>query len=297
MRNDSGKKIVCIFIGNRLAVLQEIMRMERLELAHVFILKNSFLYKKRRAIHCPYTIFDNKDEEKIISRISSLDFDILISNGCPFVLPVSNMSRQGEIFLNIHPSYLPYFRGINPVNGILLKNFTFAGATMHFMDDDIDTGNIIFRQKFRVTADIDAGLLYRLVFDLEGIVFAEGMRKLIRSGFLYKGIKQKRLKGCYYTRSLSDMRLNLGSMRSAEILSKVRAFGVTGQGVSCRVNSINFKIFEAEAIHNKYVIMKFSLARAGEILLEYDGKVLLKTMDGIIKIKLFSRNGLRGARG
>ena len=203
------------------------------------------------------------------------------------MLPLSGMSGRRKIFLNIHPSYLPYFRGLHPVNGILLKGFPYAGATIHFMTHGVDAGNIICRRKFRVTADIDAGLLYRLVFQLEGMVFVEGMRKLIRSGFLYGGLKQRHLKDYYYTRSSSDMRLDLNRMLSMEILSRIRAFGALGQGVSCRFKNMDFRVFEAEAMRNKYIIKKFSFAKAGDVLIEYDGKVLLKTKDGIIKVKRF----------
>ncbi|PIQ89407.1 MAG: hypothetical protein COV72_03430 [Candidatus Omnitrophica bacterium CG11_big_fil_rev_8_21_14_0_20_42_13] len=283
------KRKICVFIGNRPAILQEIMRIKELQLAHVFILKNSFLYKNRHEIPCRYTVFGKKDKEKVVSGISRLNFDILISNGCPFVFPGSIISRPGKIFLNIHPSYLPYFRGMHPVNGILLRGFPYAGATMHFISDGIDTGNIIHREKFRLSADIDAGLLYRLVFTLEGKVFAAGMRKLIRSRFRYKGLRQKRLQGDYYTRSLKDMRLSL-AMSSKEMLSRIRAFGVGGQGARCRLNGMDFSIFEAEAIHNEYLMRNFSRAKAGEILLEYEGKILFKTKDGIIKIKRFLRN-------
>lgn len=283
------KKKKCIFIGDRLWVLKEIERIKELKLSYVFVLKGSFLYRNRHLIPGRYMVFGRKDQAKVISRISALNFDILLSNGCPFILPLSKMSKPGQIFLNIHPSYLPYFRGIHPVNGVLLKRFPYAGASMHFMSRGIDTGNVIHREKFYVTADIDAGLLYHLVFDLERKVFATGMHKLIRSRFRYKGLKQKRLKDYYYTRSASDMRLNPNTMSSMEILLRIRAFGVSNQGARCRINDADFCLYDAHAVRNKYILRKFSKAKAGKALLEYDGKILLKTKDGIIKISRFSR--------
>lgn len=284
----------CIFIGDRLGVLKEIERIKELKLSHVFVLKDSFLYRNRSLISCRYTIFGHKDQTKVFSRISALNFDILISNGCPIILPLSKLSKHGQIFLNIHPSYLPYFRGIHPVNGVLLRRFPYAGASMHFMSRGIDTGNIIQREKFRVTADIDAGLLYYLVFDLERKVFAAGMHKLIRSRFRYKGLKQKRLKDYYYTRSASDMRLNPKNMSSFEMLLRIRAFGVSNQGARCRINDEDFYLYDAHVVRNKYIIRKFPKAKAGQALLEYDGKILLKTKDGIIKISRFSRVNKKG---
>ncbi len=56
-------------------------------------------------------------------------------------------------FINVHPSLLPRFRGPNPVCMPLLLNEKETGVTLIQMDEYMDTGDIIFQEKFFITSD------------------------------------------------------------------------------------------------------------------------------------------------
>ena len=49
---------------------------------------------------------------------------------------------RGKI-LNIHPSLLPKFKGLNTFNRVLETNEKFSGCTVHFVDEKLDNGKII----------------------------------------------------------------------------------------------------------------------------------------------------------
>ena len=51
---------------------------------------------------------------------------------------------------------------------------SFFGASMHFMDDGIDTGKIIYQEKVDLTEDINLSMLYYMSFRLERDVFKHG---------------------------------------------------------------------------------------------------------------------------
>lgn len=53
------------------------------------------------------------------------------------------LSRPGCVSLNIHPSLLPAYRGVDPVFYGLLRSETRLGVTLHLMDQGFDTGNIL----------------------------------------------------------------------------------------------------------------------------------------------------------
>ena len=85
------------------------------------------------------------------------------------------------------------------------------------------------------------------------------------------------------------MSIDFKSLSNDEILTRIKAFGIKSQGVSCTINNERYKVYDAEAIFNKHLVEKFSNHPCGELVLMYDDKLLMKTKDGMIKIKSFEK--------
>lgn len=67
---------------------------------------------------------------------------------------------------NLHASLLPHYRGAAPINWAIINGEKESGATTFFLDDEIDTGKIIFRAKEIIREEDNAGDLYlRLMKD------------------------------------------------------------------------------------------------------------------------------------
>jgi methionyl-tRNA formyltransferase len=279
-------KKTCVFIGNRHQVFQEIKKNTQLQLVRTFVLKGSHLNKLLKPSEPNVTVFDISKKKSVVEQLLKLKFDIFISNGCPFVLPISTIRKEKEMYLNVHPGYLPEFKGLHPANDVLLRESRWAGASMHFMDDGVDTGNVIHRERFAVTRDMDLGMLYYLLFKLEAKVFSAGFKKLIQSDFKYRGIKQVP-GGKVYRRSQLDMVINCKQMSTRDLLRKIRAFGIRSQGVECPLGDRHIRVFDAEAVPISSLHGLSGEIPPGKIILEYDGKILVATKDGILKIKSF----------
>jgi len=61
---------------------------------------------------------------------------------------------------NLHASLLPDYRGAAPINWAIINGETESGATTFFIDDKIDTGEIILQEKIAIAADDTAGVLH-----------------------------------------------------------------------------------------------------------------------------------------
>jgi len=61
---------------------------------------------------------------------------------------------------NLHGSLLPQYRGAAPINWAVINGDTETGVTTFFIEKEIDTGKIIFREKEPIHADDDAGSVY-----------------------------------------------------------------------------------------------------------------------------------------
>lgn len=277
-----NKKIV--FLGSRTHVLDELLKYVKSDNLIIYALENSFLISYLNERNIGYSAFSMSNKKACLDELLALDFDVLISNGCPIVFPVQKF-KSHQILINIHPTYLPYLQGKTPMNGVFYLNYSFYGATMHYIDKGIDTGDIIYQEKEALTDDIDLGLLYHLAMKLEGAVFKKGWEKLNQANFDYIGIKQG-AESTYFNRTDEMQYLDFKD-KTDLLLLKIKSFGIKSQGCTANIENIKYKIFDAEQIIHKPLLETYKNANPGEIVLFYDEKFLIKTVDGIIKVKTY----------
>ena len=273
-----------IFIGNRANVLKHLIHYDEFDI-EILCLKDSYLEKDIQNITKKYRLFTLQDKTRVIANIMSNPFDILISNGCPFILPTNEM--KSKILINIHPTYLPYLRGKTPLNGVYFNRMKFIGATMHYMNQVVDAGNIIYQKKIKLTDDLDLGLVYFLSFYLEGVVFKKGFEIFKKNNFNYEGTEVDISSGSFFNRTKNINEISFQKMCSDEIIKIIKAFGIKSQGVKIKNKPKSLKIsriYEAVKIKNNTLLKIFSDKNPGEVVYMYDGKILIKTIDGLIKI-------------
>ena len=85
-----GKMTKYLFIGNRKFVLEEMLRL-KLDL-QILVVKNTHLEKDKILNDRLYEVVSSKSE--LMHHISDKKFDILISNGCPYILPIDKLKKK-----------------------------------------------------------------------------------------------------------------------------------------------------------------------------------------------------------
>lgn len=80
--------------------------------------------------------------ESIFPLVDSLGIRVLVNIGSPRKISPDLISAIPQGIINIHPGYLPYYRGCSAVEWSLLENFPVANS-VHFMETDYDSGPII----------------------------------------------------------------------------------------------------------------------------------------------------------
>jgi len=276
-----------LFISNRFNVLEELLKNPDIRL-DILVLKDSILEKILISKKIEFKSFNANQSKKVLEIISRGNFDVLISNGCPFVIP-TDKRLTSRLLLNVHPTYLPNLGGKTPLNGIYYNSIDHIGATLHYITNTIDGGNIIYQERHEVTNDLDQGLIYYLSFILEGIVFKKGWEILVENNFIFEGSVQNKKEGSYFNRTIDKMVVDFKTMNTEEILRRIKSFGIKRQGctvTNCDLDDLKI-IYEATQIINPILIEKFKNHDVGTIVLEYDSKYLVKTIDGIIKISKF----------
>ena len=170
---------------------------------------------------------------------------MLISPNFPYIIPTAILSIPSIGVLNLHPAYLPYNKGWHTPSWAIFEGTPY-GATLHFMSEALDEGDIVHQKEIKVAQNDTANSLYQKVLKLEEEVFIEAFNDL-------KSLNPNRSK--QVEKGTSHMKRDLDSIReidleerltAKELLDKLRAlttndhnelayFNIEGKKIGVRV--------------------------------------------------------------
>jgi phosphoribosylglycinamide formyltransferase-1 len=109
--------------------------------------------------------FANRDSwaKKLGENISHLDPDLIILAGFMKVLPKSFVAKFSPRIINIHPALLPNFPGAHAVRDALASGAKETGATVHIVDEGVDTGEILAQEAVTVFPSDDENTLHERI--------------------------------------------------------------------------------------------------------------------------------------
>jgi len=93
--------------------------------------------------------YDRITNEDMI-RLEQSGCDLLVSAAYPYRIPVRQSGIRG---INIHPTQLPHGRGQWPLPHLILHSSEHAGVTIHKLDQDFDTGDMLIQQSITINPD------------------------------------------------------------------------------------------------------------------------------------------------
>jgi len=96
---------------------------------------------------------ENINSDKIKDFLIKLKPDIIIAAHLRKILHKDIFSLAPKGAINIHPSLLPKYRGLSPQHQAIMHGDDESGVTVHYIDTDVDTGEIILQKKFPVYKD------------------------------------------------------------------------------------------------------------------------------------------------
>lgn len=159
-------------------------------------------------------------EEQLLKEKEMIDADYILSFYWKKVRQeVLDISRKGSI--NFHPGPLPEARG-SGYHAAILNNWGYWGVTAHYMDANLDTGDIIKCDRFPISDMIVNKDLVTLTHQKLAVLFEEIIDRML-DGEIPEGVKQD--SGAYYSKAdLEKNKMVLESESKEEIDRKIRAF-------------------------------------------------------------------------
>lgn len=276
MINIKEKKF--IFIGNRYYVYKKMVQYN-LNIVKVFAVRGSYLDEYLVNNQIEFEYIDSKIQ--LLNMIKQQNYDYLISNGCPYILPITELKKikKNSRYINIHTSLLPDCKGRHPVNAALLFGRR-HGVTCHYMDDGIDTGDIIEQIEIPITDDVSLDLLYKLSFMTEADVF----EKALNNNF---DVKEKIIapsSAIYYTRKEKDYYIKIEDDLGM-VFRRVRAFSTHGQYAKINIEGEIVDIKNVKLINNPFVVNKYIKFDNNKVCITYGDKIIVKIQGKLLELE------------
>ena len=89
-------------------------------------------------------------------------------------------SFKGKI-INIHPSLLPKYKGLNTHQRALDNNEKFSGCTVHYVNTKLDSGKKILQKKVKINKNDNAKILSKKILRQEHKIYPLALNKVISS--------------------------------------------------------------------------------------------------------------------
>ena len=209
---------------------------------------------------------------------------MLISNSCPYILPISQIKKAGQIFVNIHPSFLHDLGGSCQVNCAILSNKT-AGATAHIMNDKIDAGEIISQIEIPIQ-DLSSKLLYELSCKAEQRVFELALENNFQPTFRQNKNSDYISFSC---KNDDDLLIDFRVLSNEEILRRIKAFNIKNQYARLEFQGEQIKIISAKILKNPALNSIYE-KQNNKVLLTYENCFLIKKDNEFLEFECVENN-------
>ena len=100
------------------------------------------------------------NEKGFLQRIKNLNADLGVVASFNKKLPKELLQLTKDGFINLHPSKLPDYRGANPYSHVIINGEEESAVTLHFMDENFDTGDLISQYRFSIDLNETMGTLF-----------------------------------------------------------------------------------------------------------------------------------------
>ena len=224
----------------------------------------------------PYKYVDNINSKDNYNWIKSLSPDIIFCFGWSNLLKKNILRLAPMGVLGFHPSELPKNRGRHPLIWALALGLKKSASTFFFMDEGIDSGEILSQKSFDISSNDDAQSLYNKMANNALQQIEEFLPQLEKN---YQTIKQNdEVSNIWRKRVKTDGRIDF-RMESQAIYNLVRALSKPYVGAHIKYNEKEIIVWKVEIVENKQ-----NNIESGKVLDINEDKILVKTYDGAIRI-------------
>jgi phosphoribosylglycinamide formyltransferase-1 len=126
-------------------------------------------------------------DAQVIAALRAANVDLVCLAGYMRLLSPAFVQAFPQRIINVHPSLLPAFPGMDAQRQALDYGAKITGCTVHFVDEDLDHGPIILQRAVPVLDTDDVTSLSARILEQEHIAYSEAIRMVLEGGYEIKG--------------------------------------------------------------------------------------------------------------
>jgi methionyl-tRNA formyltransferase len=231
--------------------------------------------------------YKNVNSEEFISIVSKYKCDLFVSMSFNQIFKSKIINLPKYKTINCHAGKLPFYRGRNVLNWVLINDEKDFGITVHFIDEGIDTGDIILQKNFKITdQDNYKTLLEKAYVECANILY-EAILLFKKENI--KSCKQNEIHnvGFYCNKRKKGDEILNWNQTSREVFNFVRAICKPGPCSRTFLDKKEMKISKVELIDNtpKYK------STVGTVVNKTNYDFMVKTKDSFVKVTEFEFDG------
>jgi len=135
---------------------------------------NAFAIKRAENHSIPCEIIDHKEflsreefDQRVLDSLIKMQPDLIVLAGFMRILTNIIIDRFENKIINIHPSLLPKYPGLNTHQKVIENNDKFHGVTIHFVNNELDAGKVIAQGKLKVEKSENIAKLIERIHKIE----------------------------------------------------------------------------------------------------------------------------------
>ncbi len=118
-------------------------------------------------------------EKEAIKLIKKFKINIICLAGFMRILSPLFLKKVKIPVINIHPSLLPLFKGLNTHSRAIKAKHKYSGCTVHFVENQLDSGEIIVQKRIKILKKDTPKTLAKKILRLEHKAYVEALEKII----------------------------------------------------------------------------------------------------------------------
>ena len=189
MEKYPGKKNIAVFISGRGSNLKSLIKHSKKKNSLIKIIlvisdnpdAKGLKYASQSKIKIYGIKFKSKSkfENNSLKLLKKYNIDILCLAGFMKILSGNFIKKFSNPILNIHPSILPKYKGLNTHERAIKNKDKFAGASIHRVTEKLDSGKVILQKKVKILRSDNVKSLKKKVLKIEHEIYPKAIEKIL----------------------------------------------------------------------------------------------------------------------
>ena len=146
---------------------------------------NAYGLERAKKNNLSYKVINHKQfesrekfDEELDNYISSIEPDLIILAGFMRILGKKISDKYFGKIINIHPSLLPKYPGLDTHEQVLKNNDSFHGISIHYVSSELDAGPLIAQGKFQIKNNLSEEELKEKIHKIEHILYPKIIKEI-----------------------------------------------------------------------------------------------------------------------